>query len=117
MGCNDCGPGSRNVKIKVQDNPRPDDGYGGQDNAGAAWVDKYETWSSMRKANGRELFAHRHRETRSIYVFELDFPLSVEVLTTDRILFGTRAFDIFDVDNLGERNWKLKIMAEEGRSD
>ena len=47
----------------------------------------------------------------------MDFPLGKTVLSTDRILFGTREFNIHSVDNVDEMNRELVVIAEEGISD
>ncbi len=113
-----CGVGASNVKIKIQNNPRPDDGFGGQDNIEASWSDKFETWAKMEKQGGREVFSNRQTETRSMYKFTLDFPLgSKTVLSTDRVLIGARTFNIHSVENVEQRNRTLVIIAEEGISD
>lgn len=113
-----CGVGAANVKIKIQNNPRPDDGFGGQDNLEASWEDKLETWAKMTKSSGREVFANRQTETRSMYKFEFRFSLSVTVLPTDRILVnGTRAFNIHSIENVNEQSRTMILIAEEGISD
>ncbi len=113
-----CGVGANRVKLKIQDNPRPDDGHGGQDNESGAWVDKFEVWAMMKKTSGREIFSNRQTETRSLYRFTMDFPLGGKtVLPTDRILIGTRQFNIHSIDIVGERNKTLVVIAEEGISD
>lgn len=117
MASGDQGAGGRSVLIKIQNNPRPDDGFGGQDNTEAAWVDKYEPWAKMRQASGREVFANREKNARALYVFEFDFPLAVTILASDRILVGTRAFDIRRIENVGQRNMLMKVTAEEGVPD
>ncbi len=115
-GCSD-GAGAQNVKIKIQDNPRPDDGFGGQDNLEASWVDKLETWAKMTMTSGREVFSNRQTETRGTHRFEFRFPLSVTVKAEDRVLLGTRAFNIHRVDNVEEQNRTMVLIAEEGISD
>ena len=113
-----CGVGSSNVKIKIQDNPRPDDGFGGQDNLDASWADKFETWATMEQQSGGEVFSNRQTESRAMYLFTMDFPLgSKTVLTTDRVLVGSRTFNVRKVKNPGQRNRKLEVTAEEGVSD
>lgn len=116
-GCDD-GAGAKNVKLEIQSNPRPDDGHGGQDNLEASWTTKLTTWAKMKKLSGREVFSNRQTETRGTHRFTMDFPLSVSVLSTDRVLVeGARAFNIHSVDNVDERNRTLVVIAEEGISD
>ncbi len=115
-GCGD-GAGAKNVKIKIQSNPRADDGHGGQENVGANWADKMETWAKMTMISGREVFANRQTETRGTHRFEFRYPLSVSVLSTDRVLLGARAFNIHRVDNVEEQNRTMVLIAEEGVSD
>lgn len=117
MGQGKSGAGGRSTLIKIQSNPRASDGFGGQDNEGGEWVDKFTAWAKMEKGSGREAFANRQRSTRSGYKFTMDFQLANTVLTTDRVLVGTRTFNIFDVDNVGEMNRTLIVRAEEGRPD
>lgn len=113
-----CGAGANNAKIKIQSNPREDDGHGGQENLDGAWVDKFEVWANMKQLSGREVFSNRHIESRGTHSFTMDFPLGGKtVLTTDRILFGTRKFNIHRVDNVEELNRELFVIAEEGISD
>lgn len=116
MSC-ETGAGARRVQIKIQNNSRPDDGFGGQDNLAASWADKLETWAKMSKASGREVFANRQTETRSMYKFEFRFSLSVTVLPTDRVLVGARAFNIHSIENVNEQSRKMILIAEEGISD
>ena len=116
MGQGKTGAGGRNTLIKIQSNARASDGHGGQDNDGE-WVDKFEAWAKMGKTQGREGFANRQTSTRSAYKFTLDFQLANEVLTTDRVLVGTRVFNIFNVDNVDEMNRTLIVKADEGRPD
>ena len=117
MGQGTQGAGGRSTLIKIQSNARPSDGHGGQNNTDGAWADKFTAWAKMEKGAGREAFANRQRSTRSGYKFTLDFQLANTVLTTDRILFGLRTVDIFDVDNVDEMNRTLVVRAEEGRPD
>ena len=109
--------GSKRVKLKVQSNPRPDDGFGGQDNVAGAWTNKIEIWAKMKKTSGREIFANRETSTRNLYKFTMVFPLSVTVLVTDRLLVGTRPFNIHSVENVDERRRELVVIAEEGIPD
>ena len=110
--------GGRRVKIKVQSNPRPSDGHGGQDNVPGAWADKFEVWARMRQLNAKEVFANRQKNSRAMYRFEMDFPLGGKIVEeTDRILVGTRAFDIRGVNNKDERNRVLIVTTEEGVPD
>jgi SPP1 family predicted phage head-tail adaptor len=111
------GAGGRSVQIKIQSNPRADDGFGGQDNVEGNWADKFEIWANMKRTSGRELFTNRQKESRSLYKFTMVFPLGETVLTTDRILVGDRAFDIHDVNNVEEMNRELVVIAEEGVPD
>ena len=111
------GAGGKNVKVKVQNNPRPDDGSGGQDNTDAAWVTKFEQYAKMRQMNAREVFRNRQIESDAMYKFSMVFPLTKTVLTTDRLLVGTRTFNIRGVDNVNQQNRVLVITAEEGVTD
>ncbi len=117
MGSKSCNIGKKNVKIEIQSNPRPDDGFGGQDNEEADWETKLTVWANMKKKSGDEVFSNRQTETRSLYKFTFDFPLSVSVLATDRVKYGSRVFNIHSVDNVDEKNETMVLIAEEGISD
>ena len=114
------GAGGRNVKLSIQNNPRPDDGAGGFENKPGEWVTKFQVMAAMRHMSAGEAWANRKIESRHAYKFTMDFPLGGKtVLTTDRLLIESqsRDFNVRWVLNTGQDNMTLEVVAEENVAD
>lgn len=119
--CSSCkdGAGTRRTKIKIQERTALDDGHGGQDTKAAAWTDKLEVFASMRQKSGTEKWQDQKTISDDMYVFSMFYPQSVTVLPTDRVLVVDSGLElnIRRVNNVDQRNRKLEITAETGRTD
>lgn len=76
-----------------------------------SWIDLYTTRASFTGIKGREFFAGQQVND------ETTVPITVryrqELKATDRVLFGTRIFEILSVVNVSERDRKLVLNCRE----
>lgn len=79
-----------------------------------------DTWTSVRDIegclmtpSGNENVIHRKVETQSTHVFYCDYDLGSDITQRDRLLFGTRLFEINYIQNPAELNIHLQIHLKE----
>lgn len=117
MGCTGktiCSGELRHV-VSVQENPRPDDGYGGYNNDSDDWVEKFKIYCKIEEKSGEEKFAHQRVETRSKVVFTTRY--RSDILPTDRLVLEGVAHNIREINDLMRQKRWLEITAEEGVVD
>lgn len=76
-----------------------------------SWTDLYVTRASFTGIKGREFFAAQQNNN------EITVPITVRyrepLKPSDRVLFGTRVFEILSVVNVSERDRKLILNCRE----
>jgi SPP1 family predicted phage head-tail adaptor len=109
--------GNRRHIVQVQAKTTDRDALGG---AAQAWSTQFSTRVGITPLSGRELLAaqaiHAEASHRIEGVFRPEWADPVRAAGY-RILFGTRIFNIHDVQNVEERNRDIEIVASEGMNE
>lgn len=88
-----------------------DDGYTTQP---GALVDYATRWASWKPANGRETFENLGREAKAGGSFWLRYDSETSgILTTDKVSFSGRVWDIVSVNEIGRREAIELIVVDE----
>lgn len=97
-------------RVTIQAEQRSDDGYGGS--SLPTWSTVATVWAEVKPLKGREQLHGQQLEGRVTHRIIMRYRAGVTA--ANRLLFGTRAFNIRSVVNVDERGRWLEIMAEEG---
>jgi SPP1 family predicted phage head-tail adaptor len=85
---------------------------------GDAFAGTYATlatvWGSVQPLRGRELAQFQQVHADVSHRIRIRYSNTVSVLTPkDRVVLGSRNFDIQSVINIRERNWELELICKE----
>lgn len=104
--------GELDKKITIQKMSRTQNSYGEQIET---WIDIKSAWANVKqtdsKTDNKEEFYGDQRVTKVIYEFEIRFMPGLK--TRFRIRYKNMTFDILSINNVEEKNVKLKIVGEE----
>lgn len=95
-------------QITIQEITYTPDGSGGQT---PTWTALATVWASLKPKIVKEVVFGQKLESRVEH--EIFFRYLAGVSTDDRIIFGSRTFQIKAVINIEERNEWLKVVSEE----
>lgn len=102
-------PGRRRHKITLQRLSGAVDSVGQQ----TTWSDLGTAWASVDPLSGRELLAGQVISAPGSFLITVNYNAGWGLAPKDRILWGTRIFDISNVRNPDEINMLLEIEAVE----
>jgi SPP1 family predicted phage head-tail adaptor len=100
--------GSLRHRITVQRNVTAGDGQGG---TSSAWTAVATVWAEVAPMQGRELFAAQ--QVNALTSHKITMRYLAGLTAADRVLFGTRSFNIRQVINVDEVNRWHELIAEE----
>lgn len=100
--------GSLNHRIEIQQESRVSDGMGG---ATKTWATIHTVSARVEPLQGREFFAAQ--QTQSSVTHKVTIWYQPGITSRNRIMFGSRIFDITSVINPGEQNISILIMCVE----
>lgn len=95
-------------RIRVQ---RLDDQVTASGALAERWVDRAHVWCRIEPLGGRETY--REHALHGEATHRLVMRLVAGITTKDRVLFGTREFDITGIANVDERGEKLVVLVKE----
>jgi SPP1 family predicted phage head-tail adaptor len=104
--------------VVLQTEDKVEDGYGGwQPNPppagdGSGWKDVATVHASIQPLSGQEALVARQLQDTVTHKVVMRYRAGVTA--KHRLRFGTRLFNIREVRNIDERNWKLELRCEEG---
>ncbi|UEM08068.1 phage head closure protein (plasmid) [Skermanella rosea] len=99
-------------RITIQAKMRTPDGIGG---GTLAWSEVGKAWASIMPYRGLEVW--RSMQTETPVSHKIRMRHRNDVTTRNRILFGTRVFDIVQCINVAEENIVLELLCVEGTLD
>jgi SPP1 family predicted phage head-tail adaptor len=76
-----------------------------------AWVELAKEWAAIKPISGREYFNASGERAEITHTVELR--AGGNYVPRDRIVYGSRVFNIKSVINVEERNRKLRLMVSE----
>ena len=104
--------GELNKKITIQKMARAKNSFGEYE---TTWVNIKSAWAKIKqtdsKTDNKEEYFGDQRVTKVMYEFEIRFMPALK--TRFRIVYKHMTFDILSINNVGEKNIKLKIVGEE----
>jgi SPP1 family predicted phage head-tail adaptor len=101
-------PGSLRQRIELQSRTDTQDATG---QAVPTWATYATVWAAIEPLTGRELIAAKQAQSQDTVKVRCRYLTGI--LTTHRVLFGTRILAINAVINLDERNRELNLMCTE----
>ena len=105
-------PSDLRHRITIQSVSRVSDEAGGYSET---WATQTSAWASIEPANGYQKYQAMQMETPITHKIRMRYQSGIT--TKNRILLGSRIFDIVEVLNIEERNVLLEILAVEGLYD
>lgn len=96
-------------RVTLQQETRVEDGYGGFT---VTWADVATVWAGIQPISGNEALVARQLQDSITHKVVMRYRAGV--VAAMRLKFGTRVFNIREVRNFDERNWKLELRCEEG---
>jgi SPP1 family predicted phage head-tail adaptor len=75
------------------------------------WSDWKRIWASVEPLSGREYFSSAQAQAEVTH--RIRMRRADGFTTTDRIVFNDRVFEVDSIQNIGERNKELVVMAVE----
>lgn len=96
-------------RVKIQEETATADEGGGYSRT---WTDVDTMWCSIEPVNPREVFQANQIQARVTHKILTRY--RTDVSSANRLLFGTRAFNIRSVTTKNERSRLTVILAEEG---
>ena len=96
-------------RVKIQEESKTADSGGGYV---LAWSDVATIWADVQPASGREVF-HAQQLQKNV-THRITTRYRTDVSTANRLLWGSRSFNIRAVLTVSERNRYTLILAEEG---
>ena len=109
MKCCDIHAGKLRHKISLQRREKTPDGGGGYT---YDWVEYDTTYAWIRPMSGVENLVAMRIESNITH--DLFIRYRADLNAKDRIVFGSRSFDVVSVINIEERNKWLQLRCEEG---
>ena len=98
-------------QIKIQTEAQTDDGGGGYV---LGWTTTATVWANIKPISGREHLLTAQLADIITHRITIRARSDLTFTGKNRILFGTRAFNVKHVINVGERDRYLELQAEEG---
>jgi len=95
-------------RIKLQSSSRTSDGAGG---ATVAWTDVATTWAAVEPVTGKEPYIAQQLQGQVTYKVTIRYRTGVS--PAQRVLYGTRAFDVKAVIDPKEHHTILILACEE----
>jgi SPP1 family predicted phage head-tail adaptor len=109
----DYSAGEFRFNVVVQKNVAKADNYGGQGKP--EWVDFTDIWCKITEKGGNEVFGEGTTgRIRSVQTVVFVTWWTEEVLTTHRLIWKNKAYNINDIKNVEERNKFTEIIADSG---
>jgi SPP1 family predicted phage head-tail adaptor len=103
--------GELRKRVTVQAEQATTDNAGGY---GLGWTDVATVWAEIKPVSGNKIYTAQHLEGHVTHEITMRWQSGTAITTDMRILYGARLFNIRAVENTGERNQFLEILAEEG---
>jgi SPP1 family predicted phage head-tail adaptor len=95
-------------RVTLQSLGSTQDGFG---QTVETWANVANVWADIQPGRGREFFAAQ--QTNAELTHEIVIRYRASVAPTWRVLYGTRIFDIQQVQNTGEADRRLLLMCIE----
>lgn len=95
--------------VKLQSYAVTTNSHGEEDKT---YADIDEVWADIQPLRGKELFAAQQVQAEVDLKVFVRYP-ETTLAAKDRVLFGTRTFDILAVINSSERNRHLELLCKE----
>tara|TARA_Y100000996_G_scaffold348282_1_gene286831 strand:- start:7831 stop:8169 length:339 start_codon:yes stop_codon:yes gene_type:complete len=102
--------GAMREQVTVQNQTRTADGAGGYSET---LVTNFKTFASVKTKIGREQVKQGQLQDRKQFEFVIRYRSDKNITAANRILWGTRVFQVRSVVNYNERNKYYVITAEE----
>lgn len=102
--------GKNRCKVTIEQNT-PTRSASGQ--ATDSWSTYKTAWGELNHVRGQEVFRSRQVHAEADHVFEFDWIDAQAVTVRMRVTYGSRTFDILSVNNLGERNRRVRLDLRE----
>jgi len=104
------GAGALKHRVQIQENTQSVVGGEPVD----AWTTTDTVWASISQLSGRELAAAQQIQSEVTHRIQVRYGSEINTLTSDdRILFGSRVFDIEAVNNIEEQGFVFEVMCKE----
>ena len=100
--------GRMNKRVEIQTKQTVRDAAGG---AVHTWVTDDTVWANISPATGRELYAGE--QVRAEVSHKVTMRYYDGLTTANRLLFGSRVFDINFIKNVDERNRVFELLCKE----
>lgn len=97
------------ARVIIQSESKTADTAGGY---ALAWTDVATMWCSVEPAGGREIWQAQQLQKNVSHKITTRY--RSDVTTANRLLWGTRAFNVRSVVNVSERGRYTLILADEG---
>lgn len=82
----------------------------------AGWSAYKTVWGELNQVSGGEAFRSRQVHASADSVFEFDWIDAPDVTTAMRATYGSRVFDVLMVNNIANRNRRVRVdLRERGR--
>lgn len=96
-------------RILIQSKRDTPDGQGG---FAEAWTNRANIWAAIYPIKAAQLFDSRSIDSETTHIIKIR-GLETRIDDTNRILFGTRIFEILFIENLQERDFVKVIQCKE----
>jgi SPP1 family predicted phage head-tail adaptor len=101
-------------RVKFQDLPRIDDGFGGNANNEDDWQDMLQTWGNMFPyVQGQERLQFGKLESETSHKLEIRYRTGFDPSAKYRVIYGSRVFDVLYFRNVNEANKVLEFRLKE----
>lgn len=107
MACQKICSGDLRHEVSVQGEIKTDDGAGGDT---ITWVEKFKIMCGMRQRTAGEKLMQQDLRSHAVVVFSCRY--RADILTTDKLVFGSEDYNIHSIDNLEFKNKWLVMNAE-----
>lgn len=97
-------------RVQWQQRTVTTDSYG---QAQETWATVATCWASFKPGKGNEQEIAKEQRSYSPFEIRLRWPGNISFSTDDRILYGSRTFNIQNINNVDERNRELVVAAVE----
>lgn len=96
-------------RIWIQSKRDTPDGQGG---FSEAWINRSNIWAAIYPIKAAQIFDARSIDAETTHLIKIR-GLETRIDDTNRILFGTRIFEIIFIENLQERNFVKVVQCKE----
>lgn len=102
--------GQLRKRVQWQQRTVTTDSYG---QAQETWSTVASCWASFKPGKGNEQEVAKEQRSYSPFEIRVRWPGGISFSTDDRILYGSRTFNIQNINNVDERNRELVVAAVE----